>query len=181
MTSWLQAAEGAYSTHYANFKVNHPNYDIGTSKYDLALVQVDTPFDINAVPIRPICLPEQGFMHEAGTIIQVSGFGRLTGDGYVTTTMQSVNLTIKEPTECNPEILSTLDESIQVCSNTEGMTTCNGDSGGPATTVNPSTGRMELVGLVSFGDANCDRVAVFTRVSQFIDWIKDTVSDATCF
>ena len=181
MTSWGQPAAGAYSTHAASLLVNHPSYDVATSQNDLALIQVDIPFDIDAVPIRPICLPEQGQIHGAGTILQVSGFGRLTGDGHLTTIMQSVNLTIKEPTECDPEINTILDDSIQVCSNTEGMTTCNGDSGGPATTVNPNTGRMELVGLVSFGDATCDRVAVFTRVSQFIDWVKLVASDSTCF
>ena len=55
---------------------------------------------------------------------------------------------------------------------------CSGDSGGPLT-VTRRDGRSQLWGVVSWG-IGCGvegRPGVYTRVSQFVDWITRTIAE----
>ena len=72
---------------------------------------------------------------------------------------------------------------IPVCTSNVGVTTCKGDSGGPLYTRNSSTPDTEdnseqpwtLSGVTSFGSSYCgdrSKPAVFTRVSEYLDWIR---------
>jgi transmembrane serine protease 9 len=67
----------------------------------------------------------------------------------------------------------------QLCAGgVEGKDTCIGDSGGPLMSpgISPRDGRARLfvAGVVSFGPESCgtkDWPGVYTRVSQYTDWI----------
>ena len=66
-------------------------------------------------------------------------------------------------------------ESTFLCAGWEEgkMDACSGDSGGPLVDYRPD-GRAEVVGVVSWG-IGCGvkgRPGVYTRVSQFVSWIK---------
>ena len=55
------------------------------------------------------------------------------------------------------------------------MDTCQGDSGGPLACFNEEQGKYYLQGVTSFG-FNCARArspGVYTRVSEFSDWIRE--------
>lgn len=56
-----------------------------------------------------------------------------------------------------------------------GRDACQGDSGGPVVAIG-ADGRPHLVGLVSFGRscATAEFPGVYTRLSQYIDWIEET-------
>ena len=47
-----------------------------------------------------------------------------------------------------------------------------GDSGGPLTCPDAS-GKQKLAGIVSFGQNGCTDAGVYTRVSQYEDWINE--------
>lgn len=62
----------------------------------------------------------------------------------------------------------------------DGRDTCPGDSGGPILRKYPD-GRIVQVGIVSFGVGECGRAAlpgVYTRLSLYIDWIKQVVASS---
>ena len=66
--------------------------------------------------------------------------------------------------------------------------TCNGDSGGPLMKIDVTSGKYEVVGIVS-GSGNWVRQgprgclgaqpAVYTRVSAFVPWIKESMTKAS--
>lgn len=64
-------------------------------------------------------------------------------------------------------------KSSNICiKTTGGISTCNGDSGGPLILAD---GSNTLIGATSFGIAlGCERgwPGVFTRITSYLDWIK---------
>nr|CAI5866442.1 unnamed protein product [Callosobruchus analis] len=59
---------------------------------------------------------------------------------------------------------------------------CQGDSGGPLVTRKRNSSRYEVIGIVSWGNG-CARPGypgVYTRVTQYVDWIKEHSADG-CF
>ncbi|XP_017096408.3 clotting factor G beta subunit [Drosophila bipectinata] len=57
--------------------------------------------------------------------------------------------------------------------------TCNGDSGGPISTVTVINGkeRTTQLGVVSFGTEHCTGIGVYTNVMYYVNWIKQTVEE----
>ncbi len=74
-------------------------------------------------------------------------------------------------------------DTNMVCAGTKegGRDSCQGDSGGPVMIRNPDTNDYTQVGIVSFGDG-CGKPnapSVNTRVSNYIDWIQNTICTAS--
>lgn len=55
-------------------------------------------------------------------------------------------------------------------------TACDGDSGGPATM--QIDGEPRVVGLVSFGNTQCDRAVSYSRVDDHLAWFDDIIDAA---
>ena len=57
---------------------------------------------------------------------------------------------------------------------------CNGDSGGGLTSTNVQ-GREVILGIVSFGEADCGRIGgkpgVYTNVMDHVDWINSNINE----
>ena len=69
--------------------------------------------------------------------------------------------------------------------------TCHGDSGGPLMKIDVTSGKYEVVGIVSYVD-ECSELqgprgclgsmpAVYTRVSAFVPWIKESMTNPDSF
>ena len=65
------------------------------------------------------------------------------------------------------------------CSSAEaGASSCNGDSGGPVLTQKSDSDPWYQMGIVSFGSSfSCmfKAPAVYTRVSEYLDWIDSVL------
>jgi secreted trypsin-like serine protease len=88
-----------------------------------------------------------------------------------------VDVTVIDNKECADFHGSDINKS-KICVDTKGGSegVCNGDNGGPLV-ITESDGKATNVGIVSFGfggSNSCESgaPAVFTRVSEYLDWLK---------
>ena len=81
--------------------------------------------------------------------------------------------------ECQETFNQDLDETHLCAGGEQGKGACNGDNGGGLFS-KLSDGRWEVVGVASSGIKYCDDEigipVVFTRVSQYTQWIEQTMA-----
>lgn len=115
---------------------------------------------------------------EEGGCATVTGWGRLDFyDEKPSPTLQAADVRITSQAACSTSY-SIRDIPIgdtMMCASLPGRDSCQGDSGGPLVIEAP-TG-FALAGIVSFGIGCADPgfPGVYTRVSSFIPWIKQTI------
>ena len=95
--------------------------------------------------------------------------------------LQEVSLPLVTMDQCRATLGQTQITANMVCAGgLEGQDACQGDSGGPLMGVEPSTNRIYLAGVVSWG-VGCGREdlpGVYAKVSNYVPWIQsymDTV------
>ncbi len=151
---------------------NHEGYNPQTNDSDIALLRLASP-----ASAQPIGLIEAD-TNLAGpeNDLTVSGYGLLEEEGQASPTLQKVTVPIISNIICQVKYDGTgvsITENM-LCAGSPGKDSCQGDSGGPGMVVDTGLGDFRLAGVVSFG-IGCARASfpgVYTRVSQFLDWIE---------
>lgn len=181
---WVSPASGitAYAGRYRRDEggqrvgvsrvVIHPRYDGSTSEgYDIALLRLSTAVTHpNAAPAAvPGNAAHAALMRANGV---VSGWGG-TEKGGLSDDLREISVPVFEGPVCG-------ERAIQVCTDVKkdgGKDAAPGDSGGPM--AGRYNAKLYVFGIVSFGVGN-DEVAngVYTRVTSFGDWIKQTTGVA---
>ena len=156
--------------------VLHPRYGFDFAHdfaHDLALLHLTEPADAELVTLLGA---DDLALAGPGTLGTVIGWGALSEDGsagLVSYDLQQVELPIVSEEECTSSMGRMITENMLCAGFKEGgKDACHGDSGGPLV-VPDGEGGWQLAGLVSFG-IGCARPAfygVYTRVSQYHDWI----------
>ena len=151
--------------------------------------------------MAPICLPSPGHFHP-GDQCWVTGWGQdaFEGEGQLQARLQEVDVPLVGPRECQAALRrSGMGRRFRmhpgwICAGVllklyelshylyypkggeEGKDACSGDGGGPLVCPGPD-GRMELVGLVSWGVGCGERglPGVYTNIAQYTNWILDTI------
>ncbi|XP_045136520.1 trypsin-1-like [Portunus trituberculatus] len=160
----------------------HPDYNLNTLDSDIALLKLSEPLDLTQVEhIRPVCLPADDSNTYAGEDATATGWGTLqSGGSQPAIILQEVTVPILDPS-CPGHKPSHITENM-LCAGLEegGKDTCQGDSGGPLTVQNDSS-KYEQIGITSwgFGCADPGSPGVYTRVSNFLEWIEENTTDAT--
>lgn len=158
----------------------HMNYDFFDVKYDIALLKLSEPLSFENKAVRPVCLPCNANNMYTGMTATAAGWGNTVE--YATSQpalLMEVNVTIMEP-DCRGIVINdnVITEDM-ICAGVDGggKDACGGDSGGPLTVI--VDGRHILVGLTSFGEgcARPDKPGVYTRVTSFLDFILENISD----
>jgi hypothetical protein len=161
-------------TYQVSQAIVNSGYNDQTLLDDIALLKlVDT---INFANAKPIKLVNANDVTEGAIIPGVMSW--VTGWGYIhvnpnvlPTSLQKVQLPIVSLAQAATVWGTSIPATDLMAGFLNGnKDACNGDSGGPL--VVPVLGEYKLAGIVSWGSQNCDTYGAYTRVSDFIDWIK---------
>ncbi|XP_048017521.1 chymotrypsinogen A-like [Megalobrama amblycephala] len=160
--------------------IRHPNYNSSTFNNDIALIQLSSSVTFSDY-IKPVCLAAAGSVFSAGTDSWVTGWGRLQyNDTKLPDTLQEVMIPIVNNTDCDNAYGGGITNNM-ICAgllNQGGKGSCLGDSGGPMVSKKDSLWIQS--GIVSFGKSNgCaqpEYPGVYTRVSQYQNWIESYMS-----
>jgi V8-like Glu-specific endopeptidase len=161
----------------------YPGFNPTELHGDAGLLILTAP--VSAPPIA-LATGEDAPLYEPGDVLTVAGWGiddRQTG--HAPNQLQSATVPIEEGSRCKEgtkRFYPFFDPNRQVCALDAPhfhITTCHGDSGGPAIATRPDGTPVE-VGVTSLGDGTCNpsSPAVFTRVDQISSWVQSWI-DAT--
>ncbi|XP_069919690.1 kallikrein-13 isoform X1 [Oryctolagus cuniculus] len=156
--------------------IPHPEYQVSPTHlnhdHDIMLLELEAPVQPTGhIRILPLshdnCLP-------AGTCCLVSGWGTTTSPQVsYPKTLQCANIQLRSDEECRQVYPGKITPNM-LCAGTQegGKDSCEGDSGGPLVC------NGTLHGIISWGDFPCgqpNRPGVYTRVPQYVQWIRDTI------
>jgi len=164
------AADGV--RHDVRSFVVHPGYNRQTIDKDVAIITLSKPIDLND-KAKAVCLPKSITDPNLrdGQSLTVSGWGRLSGSSSGPDVLHAVRIPYMPPAECrrawgSSRITNNMLCAGQIDGSANGLSACNGDSGGPLT-----VGRT-IVGVVSWGRRGCGyQSGVYAKVSVFLSWI----------
>ncbi|XP_068136695.1 coagulation factor X-like [Hyperolius riggenbachi] len=157
---------------------SHPYYIAEHYDHDIALLHLRSPV-IYSEHSRPICLPTPNLgrlLTQEGEVGQVSGWGATRYLGRYSRFLLKVRLPVVSQDACIASTGNVVTGNM-FCAGyaSEAKDACKGDSGGPFAVLFRNT--WYLTGVVSWGEgcAAEGKYGVYTRVSNYISWIKDTI------
>ncbi|XP_072044563.1 trypsin-1-like [Amphiura filiformis] len=150
-------------------KSSDSNYD-----WDMAIMKLERPFEITDY-VRTVCVPQKAQEDDfrAGKPVTTTGWGTTSEGGLQNPYLFEVTVPVVDQQECihnyYPEPIT--DDMICAGLPEGGKDACQGDSGGPL--VGLIGDRWYLGGVVSwgYGCARPELPGVYTRVTEFEDWI----------
>uniref|UniRef100_A0A8D2ARB9 Granzyme B n=1 Tax=Sciurus vulgaris TaxID=55149 RepID=A0A8D2ARB9_SCIVU len=124
--------------------------------------------------VQTIKLPRSKDKVMSGKVCHVAGWGRMVPPkGRFSNTLQEVKMRVQKDRVCELEkVLSKYyNSTIEMCVGDpkEKCSSFQGDSGGPLVCNNV------VQGIVSYGKSNGTPPRVYTKVSSFLRWIKETM------
>ncbi|CAG7727286.1 unnamed protein product, partial [Allacma fusca] len=158
----------------------HQNFTNGLGvwssyKDDIALLVLEEPL-VQSDSVKPACLP---FRYKTSNfsnhVVIASGWGRPMQGGNTVSYLHAVSLPVIPYDRCWRRFFFTVGVFISqstICAYEHGKDTCQGDSGG-GIDVKGRDNRLHTVGVTSwgFGCARWAQPGVYTKVSDYLDWI----------
>nr|BDQ68758.1 clotting factor G beta subunit i2 [Limulus polyphemus] len=162
----------------------HQDYKYRSQYYDIGLILLSKRIEYN-YKVRPVCIPELNKLNVNlnNKEVVVIGWGVTERGSEKHNVLRELELPVVTNELCNKSYqtisFSGLNRGItddMICAGYQegGRDSCEGDSGGPLMYHDPTTGRVELVGVVSFG-FGCARPnfpGVYTRLSSYGNWFQ---------
>lgn len=150
----------------------HAGYNDNTNLNDIALIKLKTTSSQSPISLVTDDAVESANVSDISTVI---GWGNTESIIGYPNVLREVDIPIVSNTTCIDSYGASLIQNTNVCAGlaTGGKDSCQGDSGGPLFVNDGGTYKQN--GVVSFGIgcADPDYYGVYTRVSQFANWISD--------
>ncbi|XP_026668337.1 clotting factor B-like isoform X2 [Ceratina calcarata] len=156
----------------------HPKFSRVGFYNDIAVLELTRPVRKSSYVI-PICLPQARYRSEefAGARPTVVGWGTTYYGGKESTVQRQAVLPVWRNEDCNAAYFQPITSNFLCAGYSQGgKDACQGDSGGPL--MLRADGRWIQIGIVSFGN-KCGEPGypgVYTRVTEYIDWIKNNLN-----
>ncbi|XP_066509082.1 vitamin K-dependent protein C-like [Hoplias malabaricus] len=176
--------EGSEVTIPVSKIIPHPKYNPLTVDNDIALLRLATPVKFNQY-ILPACLPSRSLaervLHLNGTQTVVTGWGKQNETAsHYSRALGYITVPLVDHAECARHMVNNLTQNV-LCAGIIGKVrdACEGDSGGPMMTLYHNT--WFLIGLVSWGEGcgRTDKLGIYTKVANYLEWIDNTRKDVT--
>ncbi|XP_022687404.1 serine proteinase stubble-like isoform X1 [Varroa jacobsoni] len=153
--------------------VRHPQFNESNNNFaDIALIKVNEDIAFNQ-NLLPVCMPEEeSFANKEATVI---GWGVTSFGGPSSSILMQLTLPVWDNAECQDKLNTIVVYPQFLCAGLKdkgGHDSCQGDSGGPLMVEN-SNRQWSLIGIVSWGFKCAQKgiPAIYTRVTEFRDWI----------
>ncbi|KAJ6223389.1 hypothetical protein RDWZM_001934 [Blomia tropicalis] len=156
--------------------IKHEDVNWVTGDSDIALLKTD-PMKLDSIHAQKIGLPQQDFGLGVGRIVNISGFGWTDNYGPYSKNLKYGSAKVLSEKECK-EGFPQLTEK-QFCAGDFGLGTtdfCYGDYGGPAANWGILYG-IQSTHKNRYWCGLPKQPGVYTNVSQFVDWIKKTITN----
>jgi len=163
-------------TRLVNQVIRHTGFNADMDN-DIALLHLATP---TSAPKARLLTKQQAASVAAGANVTVVGWGNTSEMGGSSDVLRQVTVPVISNTSCRTQPMYSDVTANMICAafSQGGKDSCQGDSGGPLfMTLN---GQKTQVGLVSWG-IGCARPnapGVYTRISNYLDWIGQKTSGA---
>ncbi|XP_031593455.2 hyaluronan-binding protein 2 [Oreochromis aureus] len=164
--------------------IRNPNYrETSEAVYnDIGLLKLSgTPgFCANETQfVKTACLPNAPLPD--GTECKISGWGATEQSDYGSSHLLEANVLLINQGKCSdPSVYGNILDNSMFCAGylEGGVDSCQGDSGGPLTCMQNNAN--VVYGVVSWGDqcGKKNKPGVYTRVTNFVDWIKANTEGA---
>nr|Q8I6K0.1 RecName: Full=Phenoloxidase-activating factor 3; AltName: Full=Prophenoloxidase-activating factor III; AltName: Full=Serine protease-like protein PPAF-3; Contains: RecName: Full=Phenoloxidase-activating factor 3 light chain; Contains: RecName: Full=Phenoloxidase-activating factor 3 heavy chain; Flags: Precursor [Holotrichia diomphalia]BAC15604.1 prophenoloxidase activating factor-III [Holotrichia diomphalia] len=160
---------------------SHPNYEKSSRGVfnDIALIRLARPVNRNKY-VQPICLPLPTERTPVGENLLVAGWGA-TETKAQSDKKQKLKLPVTDLPACKTLYAKhnkIINDKMICAGGLKGKDSCKGDSGGPLFgQTGAGNAQFYIEGIVSYG-AICGTEgfpAIYTRVSDHLDWIKQNV------
>ncbi|XP_059259637.1 complement C1r subcomponent-like protein isoform X4 [Mustela nigripes] len=158
--------------------VVHPDYQPQESHNfdgDIALLELQRSVPLGP-GLLPVCLPEREALYRSGVWGLVSGFG--VDRGWLTTELKYTSLPVAPRAACRAWLRerqrSELFSANMFCAGdeTRQQSVCQGDSGGVFVVWDERAHRWVATGIVSWGVGCGKGYGFYTKVLNYLDWIK---------
>ena len=130
--------------------------------------------------LRQVCLPPDSINLYENYNATLAGWGKVVGDGEVSTFLQQTEVTIFKNKKCKGVFGSSYtDHMMCIGKHSQPVASaCNGDSGGSLIVQNGEN--FDSVGIVSWGVSGCkdNQPSVMARVTSALAWIKRKTADS---
>ena len=165
--------------------VVHPDYRQNESRDfngDIALLELQHSVPLGP-SLLPVCLPDSETLYRSGVLGYVSGFG--VERGWLTTELKYSRLPVAPRAACQAWLQERQRSEVfsdnMFCAGDEmrHQSVCQGDSGGVYVVWDERAHHWVATGIVSWGVGCGKGYGFYTKVLNYLDWIKGVMGGRT--